>query len=107
MGKLDELHKKVFQAIHVEHQAIHTQDKIAEWVEKQGLDKAKFLEQYNSFSASTKARKASQLQDAYKISGVPALGVAGRFLTDGNMAGGNSKALNVVEYLVAQVRTGH
>jgi thiol:disulfide interchange protein DsbA len=106
MNKVDELHAKVFQAIHVERQAINTQDKIVEWVGKQGVDKVKFLEQYNSFSNATKARKATQLQDAYKVSGVPAMGIAGRFLTDGSMAGNNSKSLNVVEYLVAQVRQG-
>ena len=107
MNKVEELHAKVFQAIHVERQALNTQDTIAEWVAKQGVDKVKFLEQYNSFSCATKARKATQMQDAYKVSGVPAMGIAGRFITDGSMAGSNSKALNVVDYLVAQVRTGH
>ena len=106
MNKVDELHKKVFYAIHVEKQMLNTPDLIAAWAEKQGLNKAKFLETYNSFSVATKARKATQLQDAYKIDGVPALGIAGRYFTSGSMAQTMARALLVTDYLIAQVRKG-
>ena len=106
INKVDELHKKVFYAIHVEKQMLNTPDLIAAWAEKQGLNKAKFLETYNSFSVATKARKATQLQDAYKIDGVPALGVAGRYFTSGSMAQTMARALLVTDYLIAQVRKG-
>lgn len=104
MNKVGELHKKVFYAIHVEKQLLNTADLIATWVEKQGISKAKFLEIYNSFSVATKARKATQLQDAYKIDGVPALGVAGRYFTSGSIAHTMERALLVTDYLIAQVR---
>ena len=106
MNKLDELHGKVFYAIHVEHQPVNTQDTIAAWVEKQGVDKAKFLELYNSFSITTKTARARQLQDLYKVQGVPALGIAGRFYTDGSLAQNMERALQVTDYLVAEVRKG-
>lgn len=106
MNKVDELHKKVFYAIHVEKQLLNTPELIAAWAEKQGLNKAKFLETYNSFSVATKARKATQLQDAYKIDGVPAIGVAGRYFTSGSMAQTMERALLVTDYLIAQVRKG-
>ena len=104
MGKLDTLHRKVFNAIHQEGQKINTQDTIVPWIEKQGVDKAKFLELYNSFSVSTKARKATQLQDAYKVGGVPALGIAGRYYTDGAMAQSMERALSVTDYLIGETR---
>ena len=104
MGKLDDLHRKVFYAIHGEKQSLNTQDTIAAWIEKQGVDKAKFLELYNSFSMSTKATKARQLQDAYKVDGVPALGIGGRFYTSGSLAANMDRALQVVDYLVGEVR---
>lgn len=106
MNKVAELHKKVFYAIHVEKQLLNTAELIAAWVEKQGIDKAKFLEIYNSFSVATKARKATQLQDAYRIDGVPALGVAGRYFTSGSLAQTMERALLVTDYLIAQVRKG-
>ena len=72
LGKVDALHKKVFYAIHVEKQALNTAELVAAWAEKQGLNKAKFSELYNSFPVNMKARKATQLQDAFKVDGVPA-----------------------------------
>jgi thiol:disulfide interchange protein DsbA len=104
MGKLDELHRKVFHAIHQEKQALNKEDLILAWVEKQGVDKAKFQETYNSFGISTKARRAAQLQDAFKVEGVPALGIAGRWYTDGSMAGSMPRAVQVAEYLIAEAR---
>jgi len=49
-------------------------------------------------------RQATALQDAYRVAGVPALGVAGRFYTDGETAGSMARVLQVVDYLVADVR---
>ena len=107
MGLLDKLHSKVYGAIHVEKQNLSKADEIADWVAKQGVDKAKFMTQYNSFSVVTKVSRATQLQNAYQIEGVPTIGVAGRFWTDGSMAGSLERALQVVEFLVTQVRSGH
>jgi protein dithiol oxidoreductase (disulfide-forming) len=106
MGKVKDLHAKVFYAIHVEKQSLDRLETIGAWVAKQGVDKAKFEEHYNSFSVQTKARKATQLQDAFKVSGVPALGIAGRYYTDGTLAGTMERALWVTDYLVAQSRGG-
>ena len=66
---------------------------ILAWAGKQGLDKAKFKELYNSFSVAGKARRATQLQDAFQVQGVPAIGIAGRYYTDGDLAGNMDRAL--------------
>ena len=105
LGKVDELHKKVFNAIHVEKQQLATADQITAWVEKQGIPKAKFVELFNSFSVSTKARKATQLQDAYAVDGVPALGINGRYFTSGTQAKTLERALQVTDYLIGQARS--
>lgn len=104
MGKVEELHKKVFYAIHVEKLALANADSITAWAEKQGIDKAKFVEMYNSFTVTTKARKATQLQDIYKVDGVPALGIAGRYYTSATLAQSMTRALQVTDALIAQSR---
>jgi len=104
LGKVDALHKKVFYAIHVEKQALNTAELVIAWAEKQGLNKAKFSELYNSFPVNLKARKATQLQDAFKVDGVPALGVAGRYYTSGTLAGNMERALTVTDHLIALAR---
>ncbi|WP_367847822.1 thiol:disulfide interchange protein DsbA/DsbL [Rhodoferax sp. WC2427] len=105
MGQLEAVHEKVFNAIHVERQKLDKDNLVIEWAAKQGLDKAKFVETYNSFSVATKVRKAAQLQEAYKVAGVPAMGVAGRFYTDGTQAQSMERGLTVVDYLVSQQKT--
>ena len=104
MGKVEELHRKVFHAIHVEKQRLATQDQIADWIAKQGVDRAKFLEVYNAFGVAGKARRATQLQDAYQVDGVPSLGVAGRFFTSGSLAQTLPRSLQVVDHLIALSR---
>lgn len=104
LGKVDELHGKVYRAIHVERQPLAKDDQIIAWAVKQGLDKAKFTETYNSFAVATKARRATQLQDAYKVAGVPALGIAGRYYIDGTLAGSMERALQITDYLIEGLR---
>ena len=106
LGRVDALHQKVCHAIHVEKQALNTADLVIAWAEKQGLNKAKFSELYNSFPVNMKARKATQLQDAFKVDGVPALGVAGRYYTSGTLAGNMERALTVTDHLITLARKG-
>lgn len=104
LGKVDELQKKVFYAIHVEKQTLNNFEQIAGWAEKQGIARAQFTELYNSFSVSTKVRKATQLQDVYQVDGVPSIGVAGRYFTSGTLAQHMGRALQVTDYLIGQSR---
>jgi thiol:disulfide interchange protein DsbA len=106
LNLLDTLHAKVFQAVHVDKQPLNTDASIQAWAEKQGVDKTKFAETYKSFGMASKLRRAVQLQNDFKVEGVPALGIAGRFYTDGSMAGSMERALQVTEALLAQVRQG-
>jgi thiol:disulfide interchange protein DsbA len=110
MGRLGDLHPKVFHAIHVERKSLDTDAAIVDYMVAQGVDKAKFLEVYNSFGVQTKARRAAQLQEAYKIDGVPTLAIDGRYMTSPSIVGaslGNqpepalhSAALQVASWLV-------
>jgi protein dithiol oxidoreductase (disulfide-forming) len=104
MGKVEELQAKVFHEIHENRQPTNREDQILAFAQKNGLDRAKFQELYNSFSVSTKARRAKQLQDQYEVQGVPALGIAGRYYTDGDMAGNMDRALQVADFLLAEAR---
>jgi thiol:disulfide interchange protein DsbA len=106
MGQVDALHRKVFYAIHGERQRMDKIDEIAAFMTKNGVDGAKFTELFNSFGVQTKARQAKQLAEAYKIDGVPALGVNGRYYTSGTLAGSPERSLAVTEFLIQQARKG-
>ena len=104
MNLLPQLHAKMFRAIHVERNGLKNDDAIFEWIGKQGVDVAKFKEVYNSFTVANQARKAAQLQNEYDVEGVPAMGVAGRYYTDGTKAGNMDNVLRVVNALIASSR---
>lgn len=104
MNLLPQLHAKVFRTIHVDRNLLKNDEAIFDWVGKQGVDLAKFKEVYNSFTVANQARKAAQLQNEYDVEGVPAMGVAGRYYTDGTKAGNMDNVLRVVNALVASSR---
>lgn len=104
VGLLDKLHAQVFDAIHAKKQNLSTDEAIIEWVLKQGLEKTAFLAKFNSFDNYNKASQAKQLQSLYQVEGVPAMGVAGRFYTDGSQAGSMERVLQVVDFLTEEVR---
>ena len=47
---------------------------------------------------------ATLLQEAYKVEGVPAIGIAGRYYTDGTRSGSMGRALQTTDALVAEAR---
>lgn len=107
LGKVGELHGRVFRAIHVEKVNLSKEDAIMAWMAKQpGMDLAKFKEMYASFNVASQVQRATQLQEAYGVEGTPSMGVAGRFYTDGTMAGSLPGMLQVVDQLVGIARKG-
>jgi thiol:disulfide interchange protein DsbA len=106
LGKVEELQSKLFAAIHVEKQTLEKQDALVAWAEKNGIPAVKFNELFNSFSVVSKARRAAQLQEQFKVEGVPALGVGGRFYVDGSLAGSMERALLITDFLLSEIRKG-
>lgn len=106
MGLVEPLHRKVFTAMHIERNRLDSPEAVGEFVAKNGVDKAKFIEVMNSFAVSGKAKQAAALSAGYKIDGTPALGINGSFYTSGSLVGSNERALAVTDQLIAQIRKG-
>lgn len=104
LGALEQMHRKVFYAIHVDRQRLDKVADIAAFMGKNGVDAAKFTELFNSFSVQTKATQARKLAESYRIDGVPALGVHGRYFTSSALTGSADRALQVTDYLIQSVR---
>jgi len=80
MGKLEEYHSRVFRAVHVERKKLIKDDDIIAWATSNGLDKAKFMEAWNSFGVTTKLRRLPQQAEAYKVSGTPTIIIDGKYV---------------------------
>jgi thiol:disulfide interchange protein DsbA len=115
LGLVATLHRRIFYAIHNDHTRLRSPEDISAFMLKNGVDPVKFMATYGSFAVQTKAQQARQIAAAYKIDAVPAMGVQGRYYTNGSLAnasgesnspaGSNDRMLGVVDALIAKVRT--
>ncbi|ODU09422.1 MAG: disulfide bond formation protein DsbA [Rubrivivax sp. SCN 71-131] len=106
IGALETAHRKIFAAIHTQGQRLISDNDAVSIATAAGADKAKFLDAYRSFQVNTKAARARQLSDAYKVDGVPLLGIAGRYFTSASLTGSHERALQVADYLIQFARKG-
>jgi len=88
MGRLGDMHEKVFKAVHVDHVRLNKDDAIIDWVSKNGVDRVKFLEAWNSFGVTTRLRQLGKIATNYESHSVPTIVVGGRFLTNPGMQSG-------------------
>ena len=100
-GDLHRLEAEVFKAIHVERQNLFEEKALTEWAAKKGVDPKKFGETFNSFGVMSKVRRGDQMAQAYKIQGVPAIAVEGKFLVGGKDF---NETLATADKLIAQAR---
>ena len=106
MGVQDQIHKKLFNAIHVQRQRLNSLDSIAEFVAEQGLDEKEFRKQYASFPVDSLVRKGKQKELHYGLEGVPTIIINGKYRTSGVMAGNFDRLLQIIDFLVAEELKG-
>ena len=104
MDKAAALNDKIFHAIHVEKNPLNKPDSMADLLAKNGVERKQFLDTYESFAVRTRMRKANALAEGYRLDGVPALAVNGKWFTSPSMAGGNAQVLRVIDHLLETER---
>ncbi|WP_307721764.1 thiol:disulfide interchange protein DsbA/DsbL [Massilia horti] len=110
MGRLGDMHEKVFHARHVERQRLKSDEDMINWAAKNGIDRDKFVEVWSSFGVTTKLRRLSQVMQNYGVDSAPTLVIDGRYMTSPSMVrnGASDQAqvfratLQVADALVAK-----
>jgi thiol:disulfide interchange protein DsbA len=114
--KLEEqLHAKLLTTWHVERRRLKNDADNIDWAVKNGVDKDKFTNMYNSFAVITRLKNAGRVATAYQVDSTPTLVVDGRFLTNPTMVDAsnpgtprpmlNAATLQVLDALVEQARS--
>ncbi|MDP9046018.1 MAG: thiol:disulfide interchange protein DsbA/DsbL [Pseudomonadota bacterium] len=106
MGLVGQMQRKVFAAIHIDHNTLEKPADITALMARNGVDAAKFTAAFNSFSVASSITRAKKLFASYKIDGVPTLVVQGRYETSPGLAGGFDETFSVVDFLVQRARKG-
>ena len=111
MNRLD-LHRVVFDAIHRDRMKLNTEAEIMAFMAKQDIDQKKFSETFGSFTVQSKVARVRQLQETFRIDGVPTVVIDGQYITSPSIVGQslrgapedvlNNAALQVMDALVAK-----
>ena len=111
MNRMD-VHKQVFEAIHSARQKLDKEEAILDFIDKQGVDRKKFLDIYHSFGVQSKVNRVRQLQETYRIDGVPTVVIDGQYITSPSIVGQtlrgaseqamNAATLQVMDALIAK-----
>ena len=108
LGKLDELHSKVFDEIHARNDPLYVQgdpkatlDEQLKFAEANGISQSAFMDAYNSFGVQTNLQKADELDRRYRIDGVPTIVIDGKYESDVQMAGGDEQLIQLINDLAA------
>jgi thiol:disulfide interchange protein DsbA len=101
MGVIEQVHGKIFDAMHKEKKRLNTKKELTDFIVANGVDREKFEKEYNSFAVANMVRKGKKEQTAYNIEGVPSVVVNGKYLTSGSMSGGSyDGVINVLNHLI-------
>ncbi len=104
MGQQQQLHDALYRAWNEENMALTDADKIADFVAKHGVDRAKFTAVYNSFSMQSKVTRAKQMIRSYGISGTPTLVVDGKYVIEGLQP---EDTVRVLKEVIVMARKAH
>ena len=104
MGKLDETHTAIFQAMHNQGERLADVDAMVRLLKQYGVDEDEFRKTWASPGVKLKMNQAKRLAKAYRATGVPTLIVNGKYRIEGGMAGSFENMLEIADYLVEQER---
>ena len=86
LGELERLHQRVYFSYHVEELALAKPEVAEQWAARNGIDRKRWLDAYNSPEVTASIARARELTAVYDIRGTPSLVVNGRYLTGWDMA---------------------
>lgn len=104
LGIAAEFAPKVYRAMHSERKLINSESRFLNWLEDEGVDRARAEKVFNSFSVSSKTRRADSLVQEYGVNSTPQIGIAGKYIVNASLAGSYEKMLQTATALIERER---
>ena len=105
LGEVERLHQRVYHGYHVEELHMSKPGVMSAWAQRNGIDRERWEQAYDSPEVRRKVEEAARLTRAYQVTGTPSLVVNGRYLTSGSMAESLNRVVDIVDGLVHKVRS--
>ena len=106
LGILEQVHPAIFREIHVNRNPLNTRERLVEFFARFDVSEQDFVSAWDSFAVQTNLRRADAQVRRFRLSGVPAVVVNGKYVTGADLAGGNQQLFDVIDFLIAKEKRG-
>lgn len=104
LGLAERLHEAVYIGYHDDELHMSKPDVMADWAQRQGINRDEWLNAYNSQAVNRKVELARKATKDYDIRGTPSLVVAGRYLTSSGLTDDVKLVTPVADLLIELAR---
>lgn len=107
LERLDEakrLHRPIYDVINFDSVNLAEEARLIDWVARNGVDRARFIEALNSDETRAKVEAVRKLSNDYNVRATPTLVVAGKYLFTSGQAGSHHEALRLLDQFIEVAR---
>ncbi|MDH5553266.1 MAG: thiol:disulfide interchange protein DsbA/DsbL [Nitrosomonas sp.] len=104
LNAMDTLHNQAFSAIHQDNMNLHEEPSLFHWIETQGKNRDEFINTYQSIDVQKNIARSTYMTRQYQITGVPAIVVNGKYMTNTRMGGTAENTMTIVDQLIKKTR---
>ena len=104
LGAAERLHEAVYVGYHDEELHMSKPDVMADWAQRQGLNRDEWLRIYHSDTVTRKVEMARKATKDYDIRGTPSLVIGGRYLTSSGLTDDVKLVTPVADLLIELAR---
>jgi protein dithiol oxidoreductase (disulfide-forming) len=107
LGKSDALHAKIFDEVQNKNHPLIGNDDAASlklqqaFAQANGINESDYAKAFDSFTVRTKLSQAEDLTLRYRVEGVPAIIINGKYYSDVGMAGSHANLISLINDLAA------
>ncbi|MGF1546926.1 MAG: thiol:disulfide interchange protein DsbA/DsbL [Thiotrichales bacterium] len=104
LGVLDKVHEPIFQVIHDQGRRLGSEEAVIQLVSGLGVEGAAFRDAMRSMGVDSKVRRSMELANNFRLTGVPAFVVAGKYRVINSGAANYQEMFQIVDFLLARER---
>ncbi|WP_420427798.1 thiol:disulfide interchange protein DsbA/DsbL [Algiphilus sp.] len=101
----DEVHGRIFNAIHQQGRSLASEDTLAGIFSQAGIEVDTFRKTFNSFTVENRTRRSEQRIADFGIASVPTVVVDGRWQVSAGQAGSFEEMISIINFLVDKARS--
>ncbi|HLR17196.1 MAG TPA: thiol:disulfide interchange protein DsbA/DsbL [Alcanivoracaceae bacterium] len=102
---IDDIHGPIFDGIHNHREQLFTKDALKRFFTKYGVEEEQFEKLYKSFGVNTRIRQGDTAAGDYRLTGVPAFTVNGKYVILRKNLRSEQETFQVINYLLNKERS--